>query len=88
MMSLSLNLQLFRCKKEMIKQVPFDKISKRNILYPFTFNYTDKKNLKLADIQNFILKNCSTKLINIDKIVAKISFTDIILFQNITRQNE
>ncbi len=82
-MSLSLNIQILRCRYVDFVANRFKQIAKRCLFYPVTFNYTDKKQLHVAEINGFSLKSSSKKSINIDRAVAKMSGKDIELLVNI-----
>jgi hypothetical protein len=76
-MTLSLNIQLLRCRYNDFINSPFVKISKRCLIYPVTFNFTEKRQLQVADSSKFALKTSSKRNINIDRTVAKFSCRDI-----------
>jgi|JI6StandDraft_1071083.scaffolds.fasta_scaffold21678_8 hypothetical protein len=82
-MTLSLNVQLLRCRYDNFISSSFKKIAKRCIIYPVTFNFTQKIQLQVADISKFLLKTSAKRNINIDRTIAKFSCRDLELLTNI-----
>jgi hypothetical protein len=82
-MTLSLNIQLLRCRYVDFVSNSFKKIAKRCVIYPVTFNFTQKMQLQVADVTKFMLKSSAKRNINIDRTVAKFGFKDLELLMNI-----
>lgn len=82
-MTLSLNVQLLRCRYDNFISSAFGKIAKRCILYPVTFNFTQKIQLQVADLGKFLLRSSAKRNINIDRTTAKFSFRDLELLMSI-----
>lgn len=91
-MTLSLNIQLLRCRYTDFISCSFNKISKRCLIYPVTFNFTQKNQLQVADLSKYALKTSSMRNINIDRTVAKFSCRDIelicLIFEQSSKDDE
>ena len=76
-MSVSLNIELYRCRYDDFLSTPFNSIKKRTIIYPITLNYSDHTTRTLSDPKLIIFSNTSKKSINADKATVKIATKDI-----------
>lgn len=85
-MTLSLNVQLLRCRYDNFISSSFKKIAKRCIIYPVTFNFMQKIQLQVADVTKFVLKTSAKRNISIDRTVAKFSCGDLELLTSIIEQ--
>lgn len=87
-MSLSLNVQLLRCRYIDFVSNNFKKMQKRCLIYPVTFNFTQKMQLQVADSSKFLLKCSAKRNINIDRTVIKFSCKDLELVLSLMASNK
>lgn len=82
-MSVSLNIELCRCRYDDFLCMPFSSINKRTIIYPLTLNYSDLSTRTLSDPKAILFNNTSKKSINADKASIKIATKDIIFLNEL-----
>lgn len=76
-MSVSLNIELYRCRYGDFLSTPFNNMNKRTIIYPITLNYSDHMTRIISDPKLVVFNNTSKKSINADKATVKIATKDI-----------
>ena len=82
-MSLSLNIEICRCRYEDFLSTSFSNVNKRTIIYPLTLNYGDQSSRTLADHKSLVFNNTSKKSINADKANIKIATKDVMLLSKL-----
>ena len=60
-------------------------LMKRQVIEKMTLNMIEKKHYKVASEQNFRIKPMSLRKLNLDRGLFKISFTDVILMNDIVQ---